>query len=1087
MFIRSSKRRDSISSEENDYEESYANIQFQVEYPTKPNQTLHMIGNVDELGNWDLKKAVKLIKLGSQTSIWESTLPLECPVGMTIKYKYLIIDSNKKKFLEKLERSITTKKPGQYIIMNKKGDKSAKITFVDKEKRSQKRKMSRINLDILNMNDSKNTSENENDLKNLKFSFGRQEDDYSEYISNLSPQDLLSYENNKSNFETYDAIPDFDYNQKITNNDRVIMVTIYLPIYLKKLENNKGYEIVEDENSILLRYINNLKNTKLLNLIWVGMLKNYFDLNENEIDEIDDFLSKENYYIIRPKKKDWQLYLFYMERIMLPIFYNSSISIDDETMADNKIYYDAFYNISKNFYNTISVNYQDNDFVVLQNLGLCFVPNLLMNKKYNTHIGLYMHAIFPASDIVKAFPNYQEIFKSILLCDVIGFHDYISARNFLTIMKRTLGIFSEITKKGFISISYLGRNIIIHIKQSQLNYDFISKLTETEEFQNYDEKFKKKFEKNDLTVLSFDYIFTLTTIFNKIKAIDLFLNNHSELIEKCNFIMWIKGFEQRNDDEFEEEEEADEEEEEEDEEEEEEDDDDEEEKEKNKKKKHKLIKIKSELSVKQNNKKVNRKMELYKIKIQDKIRTINEKYNKEDIISFKFVENENAFNIFKRLALFRHCNIFLYPFFLEGQGIYVKEFISMKSECSQKYGAIVSENMAYMGIRSIIRVNPFDSEAILKALNQINSWTFNKVRFESDFKSIKYNSTEKWIKSFLLDMKRVKLNDSNNKCKIGLGQDIAIMKLNENFRQLKPPKLLKYFKNSKSRLLIFNYENTLQDFEESGNTDNSDILNKKISKRNIKIISAFCEDPQNMVFIISKYGHESLFKIFGNIKNLGICGENGFFYKYPNEDKFIPLIKNIDWSWRETALKIIKLFAERTEGSKVIENKSSISFSYQNIDNYFGFEQADELKTHLTTILNTPALDIVTLNNGTLEIKPKNVNKGAFLSKILQDKFEEKRFDLLFIIGSDDTDEEMFKYLQSAVKYFHNFVKKFKVISTTIRKHMSIAHYYFNETNDCIENLEYVLKEMHKDYLEKQSNKKIFHFRDEDGDEDEDD
>ena len=129
-------------------------------------------------------------------------------------------------------------------------------------------------------------------------------------------------------------------------------------------------------------------------------------------------------------------------------------------------------------------------------------------------------------------------------------------------------------------------------------------------------------------------------------------------------------------------------------------------------------------------------------------------------------------------------------------------------------------------------------------------------------------------------------------------------------------------------------------------------------------------------------------------------------------------------------------------------------------------------------------MDIVTLNNGTLEIKPKNVNKGAFLAKILQDKFEEKRFDLLFIIGSDDTDEEMFKYLQSAVKYFHNFVKKFKVISTTIRKHMSIAHYYFNETNDCIENLEYVVKEMHKDYLEKQSNKKIFQFRDEDGDED---
>ena len=83
----------------------------------------------------------------------------------------------------------------------------------------------------------------------------------------------------------------------------------------------------------------------------------------------------------------------------------------------------------------------------------------------------------------------------------------------------------------------------------------------------------------------------------------------------------------------------------------------------------------------------------------------------------------------------------------------------------------------------------------------------------------------------------------------------------------------------------------------------------------------------------------------------------------------------------------MKLFAERTEGSKVTENKSNITFSYQNMDNYFGYEQADELKMHLSTILNTPALDIVTLNNGALEVKPKNVNKGAFLAKILQDEF----------------------------------------------------------------------------------------------------
>ena len=335
-------------------------------------------------------------------------------------------------------------------------------------------------------------------------------------------------------------------------------------------------------------------------------------------------------------------------------------------------------------------------------------------------------------------------------------------------------------------------------------------------------------------------------------------------------------------------------------------------------------------------------------------------------------------------------------------------------------------------------------------------------------------------------MKRVMLNDSNNKCKIGLGRDIAIMKLNEHFRQLRKAKLIKYFKNSKSRLLIFNYENTLQEIDESIDCNNKDIIDNKFIKKNytkriIKIISDFCQDPQNMVFIISKYNHECLYKIFGKIKNLGICGENGFFYKFPNKNGFKPLIKNIDWSWRETVLKIMKTFSEKTEGAKIIENKSNISWSYQNNDNFFGYVQADELKTHLNTILNTPALDIVTLNNGILEVKPKNVNKGAFLAKILQDKMEEKKFDLFFIVGYDDTDEEMFKYLQSAKKYFHNFVNKIRIITATIYKHPSLANYYFNEINECIENLELLSKGKYKETDDDdEPRNQIFHFKEDD-------
>ena len=50
---------------------------------------------------------------------------------------------------------------------------------------------------------------------------------------------------------------------------------------------------------------------------------------------------------------------------------------------------------------------------------------------------------------------------------------------------------------------------------------------------------------------------------------------------------------------------------------------------------------------------------------------------------------------------------------------------------------------------------------------------------------------------------------------------------------------------------------------------------------------------------------------------------------------------------------------------------------------------------------------------------------------------------------------------------------------------MSIAHYYFNEINDCVENLEFIIKEKHKLLNEeKESNRQIFQFRDDDDEDD---
>ena len=67
---------------------------------------------------------------------------------------------------------------------------------------------------------------------------------------------------------------------------------------------------------------------------------------------------------------------------------------------------------------------------------LMMTPYYLKKFDINTNIGFSFHAPFPASDIYRSFQYRNEILNSILHCDLIGFHLYDYARNFLFACKK---------------------------------------------------------------------------------------------------------------------------------------------------------------------------------------------------------------------------------------------------------------------------------------------------------------------------------------------------------------------------------------------------------------------------------------------------------------------------------------------------------------------------------------------------------------------------------------------------------------------------------------------------------------------------
>lgn len=318
-----------------------------------------------------------------------------------------------------------------------------------------------------------------------------------------------------------------------------------------------------------------------------------------------------------------------------------------------------------------------------------------------------------------------------------------------------------------------------------------------------------------------------------------------------------------------------------------------------------------------------------------------------------------------------------------------------------------------------------------------------------------------------------------------MGLNFRLMKLNSNFQHLNKNDLIDAYIASNKRLIFLDYEGTLQDCE---NQDDINPLGYTPSPRLIKLLTALTSDEKNMIFIVSGRERDILSDWFRAVPNLGLASEHGFFYKYGNKesnDIWNELFQVKDWSWKESVLKILEGFTEKTEGSFISQKEVIISWFYRDCDIYFGHVQANEINTHLQNIFEHCKIDIVH-GKGYVEIKPKNVNKGYFISEIIRQQFLDKNEpDFIFSIGDDTSDEEMFKYLISVQNQLNYYKENIKVFPCTIGRKPSAAKFYFNEVHEVLEYLE-SLNQTHRAMRrsskrlissQKNSDNNIFQFR----------
>lgn len=94
----------------------------------------------------------------------------------------------------------------------------------------------------------------------------------------------------------------------------------------------------------------------------------------------------------------------------------------------------AYQEVNEIFADNILPMVEDEDLIWVHDYHLLLLPGILrerLSKKKNVKIGFFLHTPFPTDDFFTILPLREEICRSLLFCDVVGFHTQEYAQDFL--------------------------------------------------------------------------------------------------------------------------------------------------------------------------------------------------------------------------------------------------------------------------------------------------------------------------------------------------------------------------------------------------------------------------------------------------------------------------------------------------------------------------------------------------------------------------------------------------------------------------------------------------------------------------------
>ncbi|KAL9450919.1 hypothetical protein AB3S75_012628 [Citrus x aurantiifolia] len=778
------------------------------------------------------------------------------------------------------------------------------------------------------------------------------------------------------------------------SQERMIIVGNQLPLRAhRSSDGSGGWTFSWDEDSLLLQLKDGLGED--VEVIYVGCIKEQIVLSEQ--DEVSQTLL-ETFKCVPafiPPELFSKFYHGFCKQHLWPLFhYMLPLSPDLGGRFDRSLW-QAYVSVNKIFADKVmEVISPDDDFVWVHDYHLMVLPTFLRKRFNRVKLGFFLHSPFPSSEIYRTLPIRDELLRALLNADLIGFHTFDYARHFLSCCSRMLGV-SYQSKRGYIGLEYFGRTVSIKILPVGIHIGQLQSVLNLPETEAKVAELQDQF-KGQIVMLGVDDMDIFKGISLKLLAMEQLLSQNPSKRGKIVLVQIANPARGRGRD---------------------------------------VQEVQSETHA--------------------TVRRINKIFGRPGYQPVVLIDTPLQF--YERIAYYVIAECCLVTAVRDGMNLIPYEYIicrqgnekldmtlGLDPSTAKSSMLVVSEFVGCSpSLSGAIRVNPWNIDAVAEAMDSALgvSDAEKQMRHEKHYRYVSTHDVAYWARSFLQDLERACRDHMRRRCwGIGFGLGFRVVALDPNFRKLSIDHIVSAYKRTKNRAILLDYDGTIMVPGSISTSPNAEA---------VAILDNLCRDPKNVVFLVSGKDRDTLAEWFSSCEGLGIAAEHGYFVRPNYGVDWETCVSVPDFSWKQIAEPVMKLYTETTDGSTIETKESALVWNFQYADPDFGSCQAKELLDHLESVLANEPVSVKSGPN-IVEVKPQGVNKGLVAQHQLETMHQKGMLpDFVLCIGDDRSDEDMFEVIKSAAAG-PSLSPVAEVFACTVGQKPSKAKYYLDDTAEIL-------------------------------------